>query len=87
VGGRPLKPSWRFLELTVGPAYIGHYEGAHSFGALAAGRIGHTPGHYLAAGLAFNAVVTAVEGKLIFTAGFGFSLRTWQPIEVNTPWT
>lgn len=76
-GGRPLTAPWRFLELTAGPAYIGHYGGSSSFGALAVARLGQGPGHYLAAGLSILGVVTTVDGNLVFAGGLGFSLRTW----------
>lgn len=76
-GGRLLTAPWRFLEITGGPAYLGHYEGGHSYGALAVGRIGHGPGHYLAAGLTFLGLVTTFDGHLLFATGLGFSLRTW----------
>lgn len=77
VGGRALTAPWRFVELTAGPAYIDHDEEGSSFGALAVGRLGHAPGHYLAAGLSLLGVVTTVDGNLVFVGGLGFSLRTW----------
>ena len=77
VGGRPLNTPWRFVEFTAGPAYIGHYEGGSSFGLLAVSRLGHAPGHYLAAALSLLGVATTVDGHPVFAAGLGISLRTW----------
>jgi hypothetical protein len=77
VGGRPLTAPWRFVELTGGPAYIGHDEGGNSFGALAVARLGQAPGHFLAAGITLLGLVTTIDGNLVFAGGVGFSLRTW----------
>jgi hypothetical protein len=72
-GGRPLTGPWRFLELTVGPAYIG----GSSAGAIAIARTGHAPGHYVSVGLSFLGVLTMIDGHPALTGGVGFSLRTW----------
>jgi hypothetical protein len=65
------------LEMTIGPALLGHYEDHSSFGLLMAARVGTLPGSYFSIGVAFFGVLTTIEGTPVPVGGLGINLRSW----------